>query len=349
MKRPLFGEFLLQSLKLGTGKASQKEISAFLGLQESTLSRLVQSGEDKYSDYESRLWKHTLPDGIRRGMSAGEIDKYRVQFSSTVAYLKELHEQVGTEIDPKITLLAKKFLIDEGYLTEDGRATALLTRLKESQVELQKHTTAENQPRPVKSQAVSIGANPENFVGDLCKMGAVEVEGVTESDTLKVFVNLAFGCSTRTFGDLVATCGLKGAKITSELSGLQVVDYHHTREPLRGRLARLTDRDEFLVKQTCVGPPDPFLLDSVFEDASFISINQLNDGHAADLHFSCTVEFSDLEVEAYTADGEKFLSLTEEQKKLRKLALEHFILKRCEASNFEGIIAQARWNAHDQN
>jgi len=196
------------------------------------------------------------------------------------------------------------------------------------------------------SRRITTGSEPENFVDELCKMGAIQVETVPGSQTKKVLLSLTFSYTSKSFGDLFARCGFNRAKVSTQILGLKVKKHHHVEEPLKDRLAQLID-DEFLVKQTRSGPPDPFLLGSVFENTALVSVEREGDVQSPGVLVSCSVELPDLEVEAYTSDGEKFPDLSKEQRQLRKSALEHFIRQRCADVGFEGIVAQAHWSADE--
>ncbi len=196
---------------------------------------------------------------------------------------------------------------------------------------------------------ISVGREPENFVSKLCKIDAIQVEQNVESGILRVFYGLSFGVTSHAFGDLIARCGLKGAKIGSKFFGLKVIRYRHADKPLKGRLARNTDTDEFVVMQTCFGAPDPFLRDTVFEEASICDAEGKKDNEESRIQFACSIEFTDFVVEVSSAEVQEFPQFSKEQKEVRKLALDFFIRDRCERGGFEGIISKASWCANDQD
>lgn len=348
---PLHGNFLRYHLEARKNETIGKNLAVELKIDQSTLTRLC-TGQVDVTEHEDKYRDHVVPTGLPIVAET----QYWVNFKDSYIYLRALENQVGTDLAQNMPALAKIYLTDQKLITPEGAATAALIDWKaansrsakkvhppasqESSSKLGVHST------PQLPRKVLKGDNPENFVGEFCKMGAIQVEHFEGSDAINVVYKLAFGSSSKNFGDLVAKCGLKEAKISSDFIGLEEIKYHHAGDPLKGRLARVTDTHEFVVKQTCAGVPDPFLMDSVFDGTSICSARLDKDVRAAGIRLTCSVEFSDLRVDAYAADGERFPKMSEEQKELRKRALEVFILDRCRTGGFRGIIATAGWENH---
>lgn len=350
----LHGNFFRYHIEIRTKETSGTNLAKEMNVDPATITRLSNGSWDPNQSGD-KYRAHLLPSGL----SIQAATLYWSNFKASYLYLKGLEDQIGAELPPGMPGLAKIYLADKHYIDEQGIATTALVDWKSNRSRPTELIEPETSPKansqmganlkPKLPPRVSTGGDPENFVGDLCKVGAIKVEHRMETNALNVFYKLAFGFTSRRFGDLIARCGLKEAKVSSEFSSLQVIRYHHADEPLRGRLARLTDTDEFVVKQTSAGVPDPFLLDSVFDDAPICSAEPLTDYKALDITLTCSVEFSDLKVIAYSADGEKFPSISKEQRELRKRALELFILDRCLVGGFKGTIATTGWHSDEHN
>jgi hypothetical protein len=346
-KWPLHGNFLRFHLEERTNETQGTNLALDLGVDPSTLTRLSK-GEIDVTENEIKYRNHLVPPGL----TVERETLYWVNFKDSYRYLRALEAQRGLELPSNLPSLARIYLEEQKLITDQLEITAAFRDWKSRDTKRSvPHKTHKFQAESSieilsLSGRLSMGDEPENYVEQLCELGPIRAGYVSETNVFNVVYNIAFGSTSRKFGDLIATCGLKEAKIVSEFSGLRNLTYHHTSKPLKGRLARQTGTDEFVVKETSAGTPKPFLLDSVFDDAIILSAQFDNHAKEAKINLKCLIEFSDLKVDAYATDGEQFPHLSNEQKELRKLALTLFILDRCKTGGFRGELATANWLGH---
>ncbi len=108
-------------------KISGKTIADKVGIDPPILSRLRKDDErGQYKDYEEKLWRHMLPDGLEENLPT-----YRKMLSDAVYYLKKLEDQDGCDLPPDMPILAKAFLKDQHLIDDKSQPTHRLIDHKE--------------------------------------------------------------------------------------------------------------------------------------------------------------------------------------------------------------------------